>query len=184
VSARALFTLVGAVALACGALLWWAMRPATGSIPAGPGPVAIAPGAILAATFTDPDGRAQTLGRFQGKVLVLNFWATWCGPCREEMPAFSRLQGRWRDRGVQFLGLSAEDPGAVARFGRELRVDYPLWTGGDMVGELSRRLGNERGVLPHSVVLGPAGEVLAQKVGPYSEGELEAILTRSVANSS
>jgi hypothetical protein len=94
------------------------------------------------------------------------------------MPAFSRLQARWADRGVQFVGLSGEDAAVVARFGRALGVTYPLWTGGDAVGELSRRLGNGRGVLPHTAILDPTGAVLVQKVGPYNEAELEAILAQ------
>ena len=182
-SARSVFTLVGFLALACGALLWWAMRPAPAPDDPQPGPVAIAPAALLATSFTDPEGRAQPLGRFAGKVLVLNFWATWCGPCREEMPAFSRLQARWADRGVQFVGVSGEDAAVVARFGRELGVTYPLWTGGDAVGDLSRRLGNVRGVLPHTAVLNPAGDVVIQKVGPYSEAELDSILAQLTAKS-
>jgi thiol-disulfide isomerase/thioredoxin len=175
VSARAFFTAVGLVALAAGGILWWATQPRVVQEP-GPGAVTIAPAALYAIAFTDAEGRPQSLGRFQGRVLVLNFWATWCAPCREEMPAFTRLQAKWGEQGVQFVGLSAEEPGPVARFGRELGINYPLWTGGEVVGDLARRLGNSRGVLPYSVIFGPGGEVLAQKVGPYREWELDAIL--------
>ncbi|HET6263713.1 MAG TPA: TlpA disulfide reductase family protein [Usitatibacter sp.] len=175
-SARRLFTLVGILAVLAGTALWWVARPKPPETAMPAGEVTIAPAALLAASFVDADGRPQPLGRFEGKVLVLNFWATWCAPCRDEMPAFARLQSRWGARGVQFVGLSAESPELVARFGRDLAITYPLWTGGDAVGELSRRLGNERGVLPHTVVLGPRGEIRARKVGPYSEDELEAIL--------
>jgi thiol-disulfide isomerase/thioredoxin len=137
---------------------------------------AIGPAALYATAFTDTEGRPQSLGQFQGKLVVLNFWATWCGPCREEMPAFSRIQARWKNRGVQVVGVSAEDAAKVARFGRELSIAYPLWVG-DAASELTRRLGNSSGVLPHSVILDPSGRVLDQKVGPYSEAELDAKLT-------
>jgi thiol-disulfide isomerase/thioredoxin len=136
----------------------------------------ISAGAIQAATFAD-GARRRALGELAGKVVVLNFWATWCAPCRAEMPAFERLQQRWSGREVQFVGLSAEAPELAQRFGREIGVTYPLWTGGDEVGELSRRLGNRIGVLPHTVILGPRMEVLEQRVGPYTEAELEEILT-------
>ena len=182
-SARSLFTLVGVLAVLAGSALWWVTRPRPPAPPVPGGEVTIGPAALLAASFLDADGRPQPVGRYEGKVVILNFWATWCAPCREEMPAFARLQSRWGGRGVQFVGISAEAPDLVARFGRDLAINYPLWTGGDAVGELSRRLGNERGVLPHTVVLGPRGEIRARKVGAYTEPELEAILHEISAKS-
>lgn len=168
-SSRWVFATVGLAALAAGLALWLATRP--GGAPVDP--PRIAPAALYAVSFRDANGQAHGLGQYQGRLLVLNFWATWCAPCREEMPAFNRLAERWKDRGVAFLGVSAEDPEPVARFGRSLGIGYPLATGGDAVGELSRRLGNRLGVLPHTVLVGPGGEVLETRVGPYSEAMLE-----------
>ena len=138
--------------------------------------------AIYATPFTDTAGRAQSLGQFQGKVVVLNFWATWCGPCREEMPAFARIQARWGGRGVQVVGVSVEDAAKVARFGNELSINYPLWVG-EAASELSRRLGNTAGVLPHSAILDGSGRVVEQKVGPYTESELDGKLAGLAAKS-
>jgi len=89
------------------------------------------------------------------------------------MPAFTRLQGRWAGRNVQFVGLSSEEPERVETFGRSLGVAYPLWVGGEAVDELGRRLGNRLGVLPYTVILDGQGNVLETRVGPYSEGQLE-----------
>ena len=179
-----LFAAIAVAAFACGAALWHFGHPVgsragvtTTSTPPAPVP-AIAPTALYAAAFTDPEGASRSLGQFQGRVLVLNFWATWCGPCRAEMPAFSRLHSRWAARGVQFLGLSDEPPSTAARFGRDLAIAYPLWTGGEQVLDLSRRLGNHQRVLPHTVIVGPSGEVLEQRVGPYTEDELDSMLRR------
>lgn len=172
-STRAFFALVGFLAIAAGTALWLTGR--TG--PAPTGPTSIAPPALYAATFLDENGQRQALGQYQGRLLVLNFWATWCAPCREEMPGFARLHARWKDKGVQFVGLSAEDRDRVARFGRELSIPYPLWTGGDEVGELSRRLGNRIGVLPHTAIIGPQGEILEVRAGVFSEAELERRLS-------
>jgi thiol-disulfide isomerase/thioredoxin len=173
---KSFFALIGALALAAGTIAWLLGRPA-GSGAGAPATPGIAAAAFYATTFMDAEGRPQALGQFQGRVLVLNFWATWCAPCREEMPAFSRVQARWKDRGVQFLGVSAEESAKVNRFAREFGVSYPLWTGADQVNELSRRLGNRLGVLPHTVIVAPGGEILETRVGPYTEAELEQRLT-------
>lgn len=186
-SNRGLFLAIGVAALVAGTALVVAMRaqpPAAQALPsleAG----SISPAAILALTFTDEAGRSRSLAEFSGKLLVLNFWATWCAPCKAEMPAFDRVSARWNGRGVQFVGLSAESPEVAAAFGRSLRIGYPLWTGpADAVPELSRRLGNSSAVLPHTVLLDRAGKVAEQRVGPYTEQDLEAALQRIAAKSS
>ena len=161
-----LFTGIGILAVLAGVATWLGSRP---SVPAEG---TIAPASLLAAGFADTRGRPQALAQFQAKVVVVNFWATWCAPCREEMPAFVRLQRRWAGD-VQFVGLSSEEPEQVERFGRSLGVTYPLWVGGEAVAELSRRLGNRLGVLPHTVILDAQGHVLESRVGPYSESELD-----------
>jgi thiol-disulfide isomerase/thioredoxin len=176
-SLRWLFALVGVLAALAGTALWLAARPANDAAIT----VETVPAALWAASFRDLDGRAHALGEFQGRVVVVNFWATWCAPCREEMPGFQRLQAKWASQSVQFVGVSAEDPGKVAGFARNLGISYPLWVGGDEVGELSRRLGNRAGVLPHTVVLDRQGSVVAAKVGAYKEDELDAIVGRLVA---
>ena len=176
-SAR-LFAAIGAAAILAGATLWHLARPfRSPESPAATGSPAIAPAAIYSTPFVDAStGAGRTLAQFQGHVTVVNFWATWCGPCRAEMPAFERLHQRWSGRGVRFVGLSDEPGDLASRFGRELGVAYPLWTGTDQVAELSRRLGNRLAVLPHTVILDPRGMVVEQKVGPYTEPELESRL--------
>ena len=164
------FALIGLASVAAGTALYLATQP-----PAQVAAADIAPSALYATGFRDLDGQPVSLGRFEGRPLVVNFWATWCAPCREEMPALSRVSRRTAER-VQFLGLAQDDPAKVRAFGRELGVAYPLWIGGDEVMELSRRLGNRMGVLPFTVILDPAGRVVAQKVGAYNEEELAAQL--------
>jgi thiol-disulfide isomerase/thioredoxin len=176
-----LFAAVGVVALAAGAVLWHFGRPA-GRTATPPAPVPeIAASALYATTFLDASGTPRALGQHEGKVLVLNFWATWCEPCRAEMPAFNRLHERWSSRGVQFIGLSDETREKANAFGRSLGIGYPLWTGGDQVADLSRRLGNRVAGLPHTAVVSARGRVVAQKVGPYTEPELESVLAQAVA---
>jgi thiol-disulfide isomerase/thioredoxin len=183
-SAGRLFLAIGLAALAAGAALWIAFRqPVRTSAPPALEPPRIAPAAILATRFVDGTGQPRSLGEFSAQVVVVNFWATWCGPCRAEMPAFDRVADRWADLGVRFVGLSSEPQETATGYGRELGIRYPLWTGGDQVSELSRRLGNRLGVLPHTVILAPGGWVATQRVGPYTEDELEAELSKLVTKS-
>ena len=172
------FAGVGLIALLAGLALWLGARTP---------PVAtaeVAPGALFASSFADTAGARHSLGELQGKVLVVNFWATWCAPCREEMPAFARLQGRWAKHGVQFVGLANDEPRRVERFGKDLAINYPLWVGGDEVGELARRLGNRLGLLPFTAILNAQGNVIETRVGPYSEAMLEARLAAATGRTS
>jgi len=179
VSPRLLYGGIAILAVAAGAGLWYATRPPASAVAIASD---IAPGALFAATFADAKGERHALAEFQGKVIVVNFWATWCVPCREEMPAFARLQERWKARGVQFVGLANDDPAKVERFGRELQIPYPLWVGSESVETLSRRLGNRLGVLPHTVVINGGGQPILQKVGPYTELELDEKLRQMTSN--
>jgi thiol-disulfide isomerase/thioredoxin len=174
VSARWVFSIVGALAVLAGIAMWLGAR--------GPEPAAVAPGTLFASRFADTRGKPQSLGQYQGKLLVVNFWATWCAPCREEMPAFRRLQERWAGRNVQFVGLANEEPLRVERFGRDLGINYPLLVGGDEVEELSKRLGNRLGVLPYTVILDGQGRIIETRVGPYTESMLENRLKSLAAN--
>ena len=133
--------------------------------------------------FTERDGRTVRFADLKGKVVVLNFWATWCAPCREEMPGFSRLQERWRDRGVRFVGVSDEERPKVDRFADGIGIAYPLWTGDAEVMGLSKRLGNRLGVLPHTVLLDGDGRVLESRIGVYPEKLLEERLAAIVGKS-
>jgi thiol-disulfide isomerase/thioredoxin len=175
-STRWFFAGVGLLAALAGISLWLANEPS------GPraGTPQLAPAALYAATFRDAQGMGHPLGLYQGKILVLNFWATWCAPCRDEMPAFSRLQARWAARNVQFVGLAEDEPERVEHFRREIAVSYPLYTGPAEVGDLARRLGDGDGLLPFTVVFDEQGRVVEQRLGPFAEGDLDALLARIV----
>ncbi len=167
---RFLFAAIGVLAFLLGAALWFGARAPSAPVA---GPVDISASALQALSFRDLRGEPRSLGAFRGQVVVLNFWATWCTPCREEMPAFVRLQTRWSGRGVQFVGIADDDREKVERFAREIGVNYPLWLGGEEVGALSRRMGNRLGVLPHTVLLDREGNVLESRIGVYPEAALE-----------
>jgi thiol-disulfide isomerase/thioredoxin len=171
---KVLFAGIGLLALLAGTALWVGTREAK----TGAGLATDAsPAAIATARFIDANGEPRSLGQFVGQIVVVNFWATWCAPCREEMPGFTRLQERWKGR-VQFVGLASDDRAKVDRFGRDLGVNYPLWTGGQEVMDLSRRLGNRLGVLPHTVLLDRDGRVLESRIGLFAEDVLADRLSK------
>jgi thiol-disulfide isomerase/thioredoxin len=174
-SSRWLFVAVGVLAMLAGSASWLAHRERPGIAPAH-----VAPQAVFATSLHDIERRPHKLGDYAGKVLVLNFWAPWCAPCRAEMPAFSRVQARMGTR-AQILGLTSDDPERVARFAEEVPVSYPLLLGGPEVDALAVALGNRDRVLPFTVVLDSQGRVVEQHVGAYSEVALENVISRAGA---
>ena len=133
--------------------------------------------ALLKLRLPDLDERPQAIGDFSGKVVVVNFWATWCAPCREEIPLFVKLQSRYADRGLQFVGIAIDQPEKVKPFAAEFAMNFPVLIGGVEVIDLSRRLGNRAGVLPFTVVLGRDGRIKASAVGAAKPEKLEPLLT-------
>ena len=134
--------------------------------------------ALLAVALPDSDGREQALGQWKGKVLVVNFWATWCAPCREEMPAFVRLQAELAPKGLQFVGIAIDQPDKVRQFADEIGLNYPALIGGYGAMELSKTLGNNLMALPFTVVLDRSGKVVHTQLGPLREERLRSILAQ------
>jgi thiol-disulfide isomerase/thioredoxin len=131
---------------------------------------------IYAARLADLKGGAQTLGQWQGQVMVVNFWATWCAPCREEIPGFVRMQERYGPRGLQFVGIAIDQPDKVAEFSREFHINYPLLMGGLETMELMRQAGNRAGVLPYTLVIARDGKLVSREPGGLREARLERII--------
>lgn len=128
---------------------------------------------IFDLVLTDLKGQPQSLGQWRGKVLIVNYWATWCLPCREEMPGFSRLQEKYRDKGVQFVGISIDTAAKIVEFQEKTPVVYPLLIGDMDVMENSAKLGNTRQALPFTAVFDKQGRLFSTKLGRVAEAELE-----------
>lgn len=124
----------------------------------------------------DPAGKTQDFAQWRGKVLVVNFWAPWCPPCRKEMPGFVTLQQKYAARGVQFVGIALDEPDNVKQFLREFEPNYPILLGGEPGYQLSYDLGNNSDSLPYTVVLDRQGQVALRKVGYLEEERLEGVL--------
>jgi len=121
----------------------------------------------------DMSGNDQSLAQWRNKVLVVNFWATWCEPCREEVPALIRVQAKYAANGVQVVGISVDSIDKVRQFANEYRIEYPLVIGSIAVIEVTRRLGNKAAGLPYTVVIDRSGRVVKTHLGAISEVELE-----------
>ena len=154
-----------------------AARMAAGS---GPGPDAAASGEppnVLHRprpefTLPDLDGRPRQPAEWDGKVLVVNFWATWCAPCREEIPLLVDLERR--RPGVRVVGIAVDRPEAVRAFAAELGIGYPILLD-DLQGSTMRRYGNRIGALPFTVITGRDGVVAYVRLGELEAAELDRV---------
>lgn len=131
---------------------------------------------LLALTLPDLNSQAQSLSQWKGKVLVVNFWATWCPPCKEEMPEFSRINTKYALNGVQFVGISLDSADKVAAFRKENEISYPLLIGNLETLDLSSDLGNRAKALPFTVILRQDGSLQQAKLGKYVTADLEKAL--------
>lgn len=127
---------------------------------------------LASARFTTPDGRPAQLSAWRGKVVVVNFWASWCAPCREEMPMLESLRQRYRARGLEVVGVALEQPVDAQNFASSVGISYPVLIGDADTATLMRSLGNASGGLPYTVVLDRQGKVVARLLGRLSEATL------------
>jgi thiol-disulfide isomerase/thioredoxin len=134
--------------------------------------------AVLGLVLPDLQGQQQALSQWRGKVLVVNFWATWCAPCREEMPEFVAAQARDGPKGVQFVGIAVDAPDKVRTFAQEVKLNYPALIGGYGAIELSKTLGNELAALPFTIIVDRQGRVAHTQLGPLKRATLDGLLTR------
>lgn len=129
--------------------------------------------ALFALRLPDSEDREQTLAQWRGKVLVVNFWATWCPPCRKEIPDFSALSQELAGAGVQFVGLSIDEAAAVREFDERFKVPYPLLIAAPDVLGLSTRFGNASQGLPFTVLIDRQGRVRYTRLGLVQREVLE-----------
>jgi thiol-disulfide isomerase/thioredoxin len=127
--------------------------------------------ALFAQTMNDPHGQPLPLAQWKGKALVVNFWATWCPPCVEEMPELSALQ-TMLPANMQIIGIGIDSAENIAEFAKKYQISYPLYIGGIQASELSRQLGNQAGGLPFTVLIGADGKAKKTYLGRLKMEEL------------
>ena len=131
---------------------------------------------LFAAKFSDVSGKPQAISQWKGKLIVVNFWATWCPPCREEMPELSRLQEQYQGLGLVVLGISTDELDKIREFVKENPVSYPLLSGEIDAMNVGQSLGNDKGVLPYTVIIKPDGNIAKTYFGLVNQTQLKEIL--------
>ncbi|SOE71180.1 Thiol-disulfide isomerase or thioredoxin [Burkholderia sp. D7] len=121
-------------------------------------------------------GTQQALASFKGKPIVLNFWASWCGPCVKEMPTLAALHREYEKKGITFIGLGVDSEKNVNAFLQKVPVDYPIYVAGFGGADLARSFGNNAGALPFTVVIDAKGVIRSTKLGEVDPKELKATL--------
>jgi thiol-disulfide isomerase/thioredoxin len=144
----------------------WSRRPSA--------PASISSGSLLSTELADTGGNVRSLAQWAGRPILLNFWATWCAPCVEEIPALSKFQSKER-KNLQIVGIAVDSRDNVLDFQKRLQIDYPILLAEKEGLEISRRLGNRLGVLPFSVLVDGKGEVIVSLSGPLTSSNFEQI---------
>jgi thiol-disulfide isomerase/thioredoxin len=136
-----------------------------------------APLAVLEhAPLTDVEGRVRHIAEWKGKALVCNFWATWCPPCREEIPLLVSSHEKVLAKGGEIVGIALDNAKNVVEFTKTVRINYPILVTDPSAIELMAKLGNASGGLPYTVFVDRAGSIVGRKLGMLHGPELEANL--------
>ena len=164
---RAYWPMLAVALVFCAAGAWFGARQFTS------GPVApSAVDAFYSRTMPDASGTATPMQQWKGRPLVLNFWATWCAPCVEEMPELTALQKELQSKDIQILGIGIDSPANISTFAARYKIGYPLYVAGMEGSELSRQLGNQAGGLPFTVLVDASGKVKKTYLGRLKMEEL------------
>lgn len=162
--------LAGLVAAAAGAgAAWWRTHTEGGATGADQPPAG-----FWDLQWDTPQGGKVQMQSFRGKPLLINFWATWCPPCIEELPLINDFFQKNSANGTQVLGLAIDRPDAVQGFLQKIPLKFPVGLAGANGSELAGQLGNPSGALPYSLLIGADGSILQRRLGKLSHSDLDA----------
>jgi thiol-disulfide isomerase/thioredoxin len=154
----------GLAGLAGAGLAWWKWRPDSTSDDAA--------AALWPLEFATPTGSTLAMTTLRGKPLLVNFWATWCPPCIEELPLLDQFYRENSPKSWQVVGLAIDQPSAVRAFLQRTPISFPVGLAGIGGTELSKALGNLAGGLPYTVVISGSGEVVQRRMGRVTAADL------------
>jgi peroxiredoxin len=129
-------------------------------------------------TLSDVAGKLRNINEWDGKVLAINFWATWCPPCIKEIPEFIEIQHKYQKQGLQFIGIALQRPEEVTEFIKEYGMNYPVLAGEMEVIKIAESYGNDIGALPYTVIVDRKGLIHFIKRGPLDGEIAEATISK------
>ena len=136
----------------------------------------------LPAIFNEVDGEKIKLSDFRGKLVLINFWASWCGPCRAEIPSLIEIQKTYQDRSFSVIGLAVENKQDAKQFIQDKNINYPNAYGEESMTDLLKEMGNPDAILPFSVLLSPRQEILSIYPGILSQAKMNRVIGRLLDN--
>lgn len=178
--------LIAAGAAGFGVYQWMQpMRPRQLLPATQPAVPALSAADALHLNLEDLNGNDHSLAEWHGKVLLVNFWATWCPPCRAEMPLLVKLQAKYAARGLQVVGIATDEPSEekVREFLRQMVVNYPILMSGNHAGDITSALGGNLIGLPYSLLLDRDGKLLSLHAGQLSPAEAETLVRTALETS-
>jgi len=128
--------------------------------------------AFFANSWQTPDGKSANSENWRQKVLIVNFWASWCPPCVEEMPTLDKIAQEYAPKNVLIVGIGIDSPSNIREFLLKTPVSYPIVIGGLEGSNLAKQMGNAQGALPYTVIINSKGKAIFTKLGKISEEEL------------
>jgi thiol-disulfide isomerase/thioredoxin len=127
--------------------------------------------------LADVSGNQHSISEWQGKILIINFWATWCPPCRKEIPEFIALQEQYAPNGLQFIGIAIDDQDAVEDYLASIKINYPMLIGGVSGIALAHQLGNNIDAVPFTLIVDRKGQIIHRHPGEFSLEQITEIIT-------
>lgn len=132
-----------------------------------------------ALSFSLPDvtGKQRPISEWKNKLLIINFWGTWCPPCLKEIPSFIKLQNQFIDTELQFIGIAIDKKQAVIEYLKTISINYPILIGGDSAINLSYKLGNIIKAVPFTIIVNQQGQIIHRQPGEITNEEIIEIIT-------
>jgi peroxiredoxin len=127
-------------------------------------------------TLADIAGNVRNINEWDGRVVAINFWASWCSPCLQEIPELVDLQTRFGAQGLQVIGIALQKPEELVDFVRDYGMNYPVLAGESAVIAIAESYGNTFGALPYTAIIDRTGKVVFVKAGPVTHTEVESVI--------